>query len=88
VGHWRAEKGQQAVAHQTGDSAFIFIDWPYHLLESAVDDLRPFLGIELFGQRGGALNIAEEHGDDAPLSGRPSRRRQLGQQLAGNETIK
>ena len=64
----RAKEGEDAIAHEAGHGAFIFVDGFDHMLKGAVDDLRPLFGIEVLGGGGGTFDIAEEHGHDAPLA--------------------
>jgi hypothetical protein len=47
VGDGRAEESQNTVAHQACNHTFVTVDRFDQVLESAVDDIRPFLGIEL-----------------------------------------
>ncbi len=90
MGDGRAEKGQQPVAHQPGNGAFVAVDGAHHALERAVDDVAPLFGVELFGQGGGAFDVAEEHGDDAAFAGHCAGAAggfELVHQLAGDELL-
>ena len=68
VGDGGAEEGQDGVAHQARHGAFKLVDRLDHVLEGAVHDVGPLFGVERFGGGRGAFDIAEEHGDDAPLA--------------------
>ena len=68
MGQGRAEKGQDAVAHQPRHRALVAIDRGDHVLERAVDDLGPLLRVQVAGRGGGSFHVAEQHGDDPPLA--------------------
>ncbi len=64
----RAEEREDRVAHQAGERSFVAVDRGDQPFEGAVHDLRPDLGIQRLRHRRGALDVAEQHGDDAALA--------------------
>ena len=90
VGDRRAEEREDRVAHQAGEGSLVAVDRRDESFERAVHDLGPVLGVQGLGHRGRALDVAEQHRDDASLSLHGSARAgglELGEQLLGQERI-
>ena len=86
----RAEEREDRVAHQPGERSLVAVDRRDEPLERAVHDLGPVLGVQGLGHRGRALDVAEQHGDDASLALHGSARAgglELGEQLLGQEGV-
>ncbi len=85
-----AEKGENGIAHEPRDQAFILVDRLDHVLEGAVDDLGPIFGVQLFGGGGRTFDITEENRDHAPFTlhgATRARRFQFGSQFAGQKSL-
>ena len=85
-----AEEREDRVAHQSSERALIAVDRGDQPLERAVHDLRPIFGVQRLRHRGGALDVAEQHGDDTPLALHRSARAgglQLGHQFPRQERV-
>jgi len=68
VGDGGAKEGQNCVAHQARQGAFVTIDRCDQMLESAVHDLRPIFRIHLFSCGSGTFDVTEQDGDYPPLA--------------------
>ncbi len=69
MGYRGPEEGKDGIAHESGQSPLVSVDRADQVLECAVDDLGPLLGVELLGGSSGALEIGEEHRDGSPFTG-------------------
>jgi AAA ATPase-like protein len=64
----RAEEGHEAVAEKLVDGALVAVDLGEGDLEEPVEEIVHRVGPQPLGQRGGADQIAEEHGDRLALA--------------------
>jgi hypothetical protein len=87
VGDGGAEEGEDSVAQEAGQGPLVPVDGLDQALEGTVHDLGPLLGVHAGRGGGGALHVAEEHGDGPALSPHPAAgagRLQLGEKLRGD----
>ncbi len=81
-----AEEREDRIPHQTRERALVPVDRRDQAFERAVHDLGPVLWVQGLRHRGRALDVAEDHRDDAalPLHRTPDARRlELGEHALG-----
>jgi hypothetical protein len=64
---WRAEDGQDPVAHEPGYRALIAFDSFNELLKGLVHDIGPDFWVQSLGHCSGAGDVTKEHGHDPAL---------------------